>query len=73
MSSQKVYATLYTEHCTDEDEITIIGMVHGGHGRIEVIDVDFAKCQTCQDEVILTERDYLRAEDAIEQEVANAA
>lgn len=73
MSSRKITTFIYSEHCTDEDEITIIGMVHGGHGRIEVIDVDFAKCQTCQDEVILTERDYLRAEDAIEQEVANAA
>lgn len=69
MSSQKVYATLYTEHCTDEDEIRIIGMVHGGYGKIEVIDVDFANCLTCQRDVILNERDYLRAEDAIEQEV----
>jgi hypothetical protein len=73
VSIAKVYADITVEHCTDDDEATVMGLVYGGHGKIDEITVEWAKCQTCQDEIVLSERDYLRAEDAIEKEVSRAA
>lgn len=66
MRPSKFYADITCEHCTDADEVTVMGLVYGGHGKIDEITVEFAKCQTCGDEVILNERDLLRAEDALQ-------